>query len=252
MAFMSGQSNDLCSKHGMTSYSAPSGSATLLAMHPYLQPLEEHFRLAANPTNAAAMQRYMKYVAPFFGLKTPIRRTLLHAHVKQQGLPPMAELPAIVRSAFSQCEREWHYSGMDLLMSMAKKLGPEHLPLLEELITTKSWWDTVDALATNVVGVVLKRHPKEIPYWNEHWVMGEDMWLVRTSILFQLKWKHDTDQALLFGNIERHAGHRDFFIRKAIGWALRQYGRTDPEAVRAFVETRTLSPLSVREALRSL
>jgi 3-methyladenine DNA glycosylase AlkD len=107
-------------------------------------------------------------------------------------------------------------------------------------------------LATNVVGVVLKRYPKEMPHWNERWVTSEDLWLIRTSILFQLKWRHDTDQALLFANIDRHAGHTDFFIRKAIGWALRHYGRTNPEAVHAYVAARKLSPLSVREALRRL
>lgn len=198
------------------------------------------------------MQRYMKDIAPFYGVKTPIRRALLQAHVKQQGLPPMAELPAIVRSAFAQREREWHYVGTDLLVRMARKLDPGHLPLLEELITTKSWWDTVDLLASNVVGVVLKRYPHDIPEWNKRWVESPDLWLNRSAILFQLKWKRDTDRELLFANILRHAERKDFFIRKAIGWALRQYGRTDPDAVRAFVVTRNLSPLSVREALRRL
>jgi len=221
-------------------------------MHPYLKLLEQRFLRAANPGDAVAMQRYMKDIAPFFGIKSVERRALQKAHFAEQGKATLAQLPAIVRSAFAQPQREWHYTAVDLLVMHAKKLGPEHLPLLEELITTKSWWDTVDALATNVVGVVLRRYPKEIPYWNERWVRSEDMWLVRTSILFQLKWKNDSDQALLFGNIERHAGHSDFFIRKAIGWALRQYGRTDPEAVRGFVTTRKLSPLSVREALRKL
>ncbi|MEX1131753.1 MAG: DNA alkylation repair protein [Flavobacteriales bacterium] len=221
-------------------------------MHPYLEPLAERFAAKADAANAAAMRAYMKDVAPFFGVKTVERRALLKALLAEQGKATFAELPAIARSAFAQPEREWHYMAVDLLVMHAKKLGPEHLPLLEELITTKSWWDTVDALATNVVGVVLKRYPKEMPYWNERWVGSEDMWLVRTSILFPLKWRHETDQALLFGNIERHVGHTNFFILKAIGWALRQYGRTEPEAVRAFVATRKLSPLSAREALRSL
>lgn len=198
------------------------------------------------------MRAYMKDITPFFGIKTVERRSLLKAHLAEQGKAILAELPAIACSAFAQPQREWHCTAVDLLVMHAKKLGPEHLSLLEELITTKSWWDTVDALASNVVGVVLKRYPMEMPYWNERWVGSEEMWLVRTSILFQLKWKTDTDQALLFGNIERHAGHTNFFIRKAIGWALRQYGRTAPEAVHAFVATRKLSPFSVREALRRL
>lgn len=221
-------------------------------MHAYLAPLEEPFRSAADQGNAVAMQHYMKHVAPFFGIKAPVRRALLHAHIEQHGLPAVDDLPAVVRSAFAQPEREWHYVGMDLLVRMAKKLGPEQLHLLEELITTKSWWDTVDMLASNVVGVVLKRFPDERSVWNDRWVESQDLWLNRTAILFQLKWKGDTDQALLFSSIRKHARHKDFFIRKAIGWALRQYARTAPEAVRSFVVAYPLAPLSTREALRNI
>jgi 3-methyladenine DNA glycosylase AlkD len=219
-------------------------------MHAYLAPLAAPFRQAASPANATAMRAYMKDIAPFFGLKTPQRRALLKAHITAQGLPPIAELPAIARSAFAQHEREWHYMAVDLLVRLAKKLGPEHLPLLEELITTKSWWDTVDLLASNVVGVILKRHTEAIPEWSRRWIESPYKWLNRTAILFQLKWKGDTDQELLFANVRRHAGHTDFFIRKAIGWALREYSRTAPNAVRALVESEQLSALSQREALR--
>ena len=113
-------------------------------------------------------------------------------------------------------------------------------------------FDSVDALAIHVVGVVLKRHPKEIARWNKRWVGSPDMWLNRTAILFQSRWKEDTDKALLFANIIRHATHPDFFIRKAIGWALRSLAETDPAAVRDFVRSQKLSPLSAREALRKL
>lgn len=218
-------------------------------MHAYLAPLAESFRRAASPANATAMRAYMKDIAPYYGIKTPQRRALLKAHVSAQGLPPIAELPAIARSAFAQPEREWHYTAVDLLVRLAKKLGPEHLPLQEELITTKSWWDTVDLLASNVVGVILKRHPEAIPEWSRRWIESNAMWLNRTAILFQLKWKGDTDRELLFANIRRHAAHKDFFIRKAIGWALRELARTDPEAVRWFLVSQPLSPLSRKEAM---
>lgn len=221
-------------------------------MHAYLAPLAEPLGRAANPANAAAMQRYMKDISPFIGLKTPERRALLKAHIDTYGLPPIEDLPTICRSAFAQAEREWHYCAVDLLMRMAKKLGPEHLPLIEELITTKSRWDTVDMLASNVVGVILKRHPAEIAAWNKRWIESPDLWLNRTAILFQLKWKADTDADLLFANIRRHAAHKDFFIRKAIGWALRSYADTAPQAVTDFVERTPLAPLSVREALRKV
>ena len=145
-----------------------------------------------------------------------------------------------------------HQVAVDLLMKHAKKLTSDHLPLLEELITTKSWWDSVDALAVHGVGVILKKYPKEITRWNTRWVRSDDLWLNRTAIIFQLRWKEDTDRSLLFANIERHASHKDFFIRKAIGWALRSLAETDPASVKAFVRAHKLSPLSEREALRKL
>lgn len=221
-------------------------------LHPYWAPLAQPLAVAGNSTDAAAMQRYMKDVAPFFGLKTPQRRALQKAHMDRYGLPEVVELTAICRSAFAQQEREWHYCAVDLLQRMAKKLGAEQLPQVEELITTKSWWDTVDLLASNVAGVILQRHRAEVPAWSERWNHSDDRWLVRTAILFQLKWKAGTDQALLFDLVRNHANHPDFFIRKGIGWALRSYAYTDPEAVRRFVAHTALSPLSRREALKHL
>ena len=194
----------------------------------------------------------MKGIAPFFGLMTEKRRALVREHMAEHGAPDLDQLPEIARAAFACVEREMHYTAVDLLKKYAKKLGSEHLPLVEELITTKSWWDTVDAYATRVVGVILKKYPSAIPKWNKRWITSKDLWLNRTAILFQLKWKKDTDQALLFANIDRHVGHKDFFIRKSIGWALRSLGETDPDAVLAFVRSRKLAPLSEREAIRKL
>ncbi len=145
-----------------------------------------------------------------------------------------------------------HYTACDLLRKHAKKLGPQDLPLVEELITTKSWWDTVDLLAVHVAGAILKSHPKEIPGWNKRWITSDNMWLNRTALIHQLAWKEGTNKTLLFANIERHAAHKDFFIRKAIGWALRTLAETDPAAVKDFVRSHKLSPLSEREALRKI
>jgi 3-methyladenine DNA glycosylase AlkD len=222
------------------------------ALHDYWKPLVADLAGAADPVDAMAMQRYMKYVAPFHGVKAPARRALLKAHIDQHGLPPIEELPAICRSAFAQSEREWHYCGVDLLQRMAKKLRPEQLALVEELITTKSWWDTVDLLAGNVAGAILLRHPERLAKWHGRWSASNDLWLNRTAILFQLKWKERTLVPLLFSTIKDHVGHPDFFIRKAIGWALRSYAHTDPEVVRRFVAEVELSALSRREALKNL
>lgn len=221
-------------------------------MHPWLAPLHASFKRHCDDANAAAMQAYMKDVAPFFGIKATERRDLLKEHIAVHGAAPVQELPAIARAAFGCKEREMHHTAVDLFMKTAKKLTPDELPLVEELITTVSWWDTVDALAIHVAGVILKRHPREVKAWNKRWVGSSNMWLNRTAILFQARWKDDTDKALLFANIDRHAAHKDFFIRKAIGWALRELAATDPRAVKDFVRSRKLSPLSEREALRKL
>lgn len=221
-------------------------------MHPYLVPLRATFEQHADSENAAAMRAYMKDRFPFFGIKAPERRALQQVHLALQGMPDIEELPGIARSAFAQPERELHYAAVDLLVKHAKKLKPDHLPLLEQLITTQSWWDTVDALAVHGVGAVLKKHPAAIEEWNARWLESDHLWLNRTAILFQNRWKEETDQALLFANIDRHSAHTDFFIRKAIGWALREYGKTAPGAVLEFVRSRKLSPLSEREAVRNL
>jgi 3-methyladenine DNA glycosylase AlkD len=221
-------------------------------MHPSLVPLRSRFRSAADPANATAMSAYMKGHFAFFGIKAPERRAMQRAHWEAHGKPGPEELPAIARSAFAQPERELHYASLDLLVDQAKRMGLAHLPLLEELITTNSWWDTVDALAVHPVGSILKRHAGSVESWNMRWMESDNLWLNRTALLFQNRWKTAADLDLLFANIHRLAEHKDFFIRKAIGWALREHGKTFPREVMAFVRSRRLSPLSEREALRRL
>ena len=221
-------------------------------MHPWLSPLYSAFKRNGNAERAQAMSRYMKGHFPYFGIMTTERRDLMKEHFAMHGAPVLEDLPAIARSAFAAPQREMHQVAVDLLMKYAKKLTPHDLPLLEEIITTKSWWDSVDALAVHVAGVVLRKHPAEIAKWNTRWITSDDMWLNRTAIIFQLTWKADTDKAMLFANIERHATHTDFFIRKAIGWSLRALSETDPDAVKAFVRSHKLAPLSEREAVRKL
>ncbi|MBL7939587.1 MAG: DNA alkylation repair protein [Flavobacteriales bacterium] len=221
-------------------------------MHSWLVPLRAAYKRHACPSHAAGAFTYMKGIAPFFGLRTEERRALVREHIAVHGTPSLGELPTIARDAFSCKEREMHYTAVDLLRKHAKKLGPGDLPLVQELIITKSWWDTVDLLAVHVAGAILKSHPKEIARWNKRWITSDHMWLNRTAILYQLAWKEETNKALLFANIERHAEHKDFFIRKAIGWALRALAETDPAAVKDFVRSHKLSPLSEREALRKI
>jgi 3-methyladenine DNA glycosylase AlkD len=145
------------------------------------------------------------------------------------------------------------YVAADALRRHQRKLEPGHLLALSELIVSKPWWDTVDDLATHAVGPLVRRHP-ELSAVMDEWIGSENIWLARTAILHQLLWKADTDAGRLFAYADRRAADSDFFIRKALGWALRQYARVDPEAVRSYVGSRRdrLSALTRREALKHL
>lgn len=202
-----------------------------------------------DPARAAAMAAYMKSRFPFLGIPAPARR----GAVKGIAKPDPGHLPGVIRALWRRHEREYHYVAIDLLGVMAKKLDPPAtLALVEELALENSWWDSVDGLATIGSGI-LRRTPKvrDIVWeWSEH----TSFWVNRLAILHQNGWGDETDQKVLFKLCLSHAHSGEFFIRKAIGWALRDYAWVNPAVVQAFVETyRTkLSPLSAREALKNI
>jgi len=121
------------------------------------------------------------------------------------------------------------------------------MPLLEKLITSKSWWDTVDTIAPHPVGKVAKETPSIVDDIIEGWSQSDNLWLCRSAILFQLRYKEETDETALYRYILANAESTEFFIQKAIGWALREYSKTNPSSVRKFIESHTLSKLSIRE-----
>lgn len=219
-------------------------------MHPYIQPLAQAYQQHANTENAFWMRKYMKNQFAFFGIKTPDRTLINRAFFGQYGLPPYHELEAIVDDLFQQPQREFHYFAISLTRKMKKQWTVESWKLFEKMILTHSWWDTVDAIASGTMGDYFRRYPALIDHVTGPWNASENMWLVRTSILFQLSYKRDTDQKLLFRYIKPHLGSKEFFIQKAIGWALRQYARTNAEAVLYFADAHELAPLSRREALK--
>jgi 3-methyladenine DNA glycosylase AlkD len=208
---------------------------------------------AGDPERARAQAAYMRDRFPFLGLAAPTQRALTRTVL--DGLPKPAEqdLRAVAVRCWALGEREYQYFACDWLRAHITVPGPAFLATIRVLVTTKSWWDTVDPLATRVTGGLVQRHP-QLAAEMDAWSTGPDLWLVRTAILHQLHFGARTDTTRLFGYCTRQAAHPDFFVRKAIGWALRQYARTDPDAVRAYVarERDRLSPLSVREATRHL
>jgi 3-methyladenine DNA glycosylase AlkD len=216
----------------------------------YFLALQIEFEKNADPLRAASVRSYMKDIADFYGMSAPIRQTLSREFFKQYGYPQKQYLEAIVHYAWEKPEREWQYVAMDIIEHYAKKGEEVVLPLAAYMITHKSWWDTVDFIASNIVGALLKKRPDLIPSQIEEWMQSENLWLQRSCLLFQLKYRKETDEELLFGLCERLSKHKNFFIRKAIGWSLREYSKHNPKAVLEFVQTHELSPLSSKEAIR--
>lgn len=188
----------------------------------------------------------------FFGIKTPDRQALMRQTLATVGrFNTEAELSAYCELAWAAPQREHQYSAIGILQRHLKRLSAECPAQLQTLIQRKSWWDSIDPMATRVVGSVFSTHPEAAKSWLRQW-RSEDIWLRRVAILFQLKYKADTDWPLLQAICAENAASEEFFIQKAIGWALREYSKTDAKAVQAFVKSTPLAPLSKREALKWL
>ncbi|MBC8313112.1 MAG: DNA alkylation repair protein [Candidatus Cloacimonetes bacterium] len=218
----------------------------------YLEPLFELFEANANPENAVQMAKYMKNKFAFLGIKKPLRSELMKQFYNKNGYPKISELKEICRTLWTQPYREYQYAADGMLHKFRRDVDKSFIALYEYLIVTKSWWDTVDALATQNVGVLFQRFPEMSEKYSPKWIDSQNIWLKRTALLFQLDYKEKTDVELLFKYIKKCAAHKDFFIRKAIGWVLREYSKTDAQIVIEFVKNNELSPLSKREALKWL
>ena len=215
--------------------------------------LEAAFRSAGDTERAAGMRTYMRDQFTFFGVPTPRRRAITKAVLDPLGPPAPSDLEVLGPLAWAVDGREVQYAAVDVLARHVRLARPDLLDVVGDLVTTKSWWDTVDALAAKVVGPLVRRHPALVATLDT-WIDGDELWLARTAILHQLGYKTDTDVDRLFRYALAWAPCTDFFARKAIGWALRQYADTDADAVRRFLTEHTdaLSPLTVREASKHL
>ena len=202
----------------------------------------------SDPVRAIGMAAYMKNQFPFLGVPTPVRRLAV------KGLIRAFRGDALDAAAllWRQPEREFQYVACDLLRTKEATLSAADLPALESLVVDKSWWDSVDSLAPCIGLLVLRE--RELVARMDALIRADNFWLRRVALLYQLGWKEQTDRVRLFGYCLACAPQSEFFIRKAIGWALRQYARTEPKAVRDFLRLNgaVLSPLSVREAGKHL
>lgn len=216
----------------------------------YLKQLERQFEDHRNKEIAVQMEAYMRNQFSFLGIKAPIRKELSKPFLLKLNRPSIDVLNHVIINLWENPYREFQFCAMELTSKYNKELDPNFFTLFEYMITTKSWWDTVDFIASNLVGHLVKQYPTQGTKQINKWRKSENIWLIRTCILFQLKYKTDTDEQLLFSIIEENHTHPDFFIRKAIGWALRQYAKFNPTQVLKFVNEHALSGLSKREALK--
>jgi 3-methyladenine DNA glycosylase AlkD len=222
-------------------------------MHPYTLSLKTLFEKNADPAKAAPMKKYMRDQFEYLGIKSPEGAILLREHIKAHGLLPLDQLDVIVRELWSLPQREFQYAALSLMGRLEKEVNENFITTIEYAITTKSWWDTVDILAGHAVGSHFRRFPKVKEKYLKKWRKSDNFWLRRTTLLFQLGYKKETDFDLLGELIHENLGSDEFFINKAIGWSLRQYAHTNPTPVRKFVKaTKALHPLSRREALKNI
>ena len=221
-------------------------------MHAYAKSIHVLFTRHADPKQAAPMKRYMRDQFEYLGIKVPMMGKFLKQHIREHGLPPIDDLGAILYDLWALPQREFQYAANGLLEKFEEQLPPGFIETLEYLLVTKSWWDTVDTISAGTLGVHFKRYPQVRKKYLTKWRKSDNFWLRRATILFQLGYKGDTDFELLCEIIRDNLGSKEFFINKAIGWALRQYTRIDPQGVRNFVAATPLQPLSAREALKWL
>ncbi|OBB58946.1 MULTISPECIES: DNA alkylation repair protein [Mycolicibacterium] len=212
---------------------------------------------AADPDRAPAMQAYMKSPMPYYGIRLPDVRRLCGPVFDAHPLGSETSFEDAVERMFVEAtHREERYAAIQLARHRRYRpfQTPDRIPLYRRLIIAGDWWDTVDEIAGNLIGPILVSHPAEVRPIVLGWATDHNLWLRRTAIISQLSAKERTDLELLTCAIDANAGDTEFFIRKAIGWALRQYARTDPTWVLRFVAAREdrLSGLSKREARKHL
>lgn len=205
----------------------------------------------SNQEEAVAMAKYLKNQFKFLGIKSEKRKELQKEFLKSlNNKEPINKVWLL--QLWSYEEREFQYLAIDYLVKKKKALTKEDINLIETLILTKSWWDTVDLIASTLVGHLCKEYPELISEYIIPWATHENMWLRRTAILYQLKYKDQVDVDVLEYVIEQNSNDNEFFIRKSIGWALRQYSKSNPEWVRDFINAHKLSNLSVKEGSKYL
>ncbi len=208
----------------------------------------------ADPEAAAAMAAYLKTDMPFYGVKTPERKPIFKAMLARFPVRSRAEYTEGVLALWERPHREEKYLAIGLAGAYPQYITIGSVPLYKRMIVEGAWWDLVDGVAADLIGRVLLDDRDRASVILDRWIDDPDMWLRRTAIIAQLRHKSATDEERLFRYCLSSAGEKEFFIRKAIGWALREYAKSAPGAVRSFVlaNREVWSGLTYREATKHL
>ncbi len=218
----------------------------------FLQEIQELYHDAANAEEAKGMSAYMKNNFPFLGIKKPIRAEILKPYFVELKNCSSEEILNIAKEFWKLPEREYHYTAIEILVKAKRKWTKEYFEFFEYMLCDKSWWDSVDTIATKLIGEYVYMHRKTLENKMVQYASDANMWRRRTSIIFQLFYREECNFELLFSNIRLNKNDPEFFIQKAIGWSLRQISEKHPDLVQDFVEQEGLKGLAKREALRKL
>lgn len=218
----------------------------------FISALKQEFEGAKNERIALGQKRYLKDQFEFLGISTPLRRELQQAFLDKKHLPQKEEGLRLVKSIWVLGKREYQYFAQELCFKYVKQFEEKDLELLEWLVMHDSWWDTVDFIATKLLGSYFTSFPHKRDETIQKWIDSNHLWLKRSAILFQLKYKEKFDTEFLDKVITQIIPTKEFFLNKAIGWALREHAKLDPEWVKNYVQQKPLSTLSKREALKHL
>ncbi|UBH08978.1 DNA alkylation repair protein [Macrococcus armenti] len=217
-----------------------------------IQDIKNAYEPLRNEANRKQMESYMKNHFQFLGIKKSETAPIMRKLFKEFGLPnDKDDVKQLVMNCFSEQEREYHYIGMVILNKSSELFHGEDMSFIKSIILTHTWWDSVDTIAPNILGDIVKRSP-EVKLELCEWCLDDNFWLKRAALLHQLKFKQQMDLPLLEQMIDHLKEDKEFFIRKAIGWILREYSKTDAAYVINFMQQHTLSNLTSKEALKWL
>ncbi|CAM4251892.1 DNA alkylation repair protein [Flavobacterium terrigena] len=215
--------------------------------------IKQSFEVNEDVVYGQKQSDYLKNNFPFYGIPTQARREILKNCAAEYQEDIKDNFRTICWELYQFPHREMHHAAIDIfLKEIKKKFQINDIHLIEKLIITNSWWDSVDTLAKYAVGGYLTKFPEKKYAIIDQFSNSDNMWLNRTAIIFQLGYKQKTDFNLLISECEKHKHSNEFFIQKAIGWALREYGSVNPSGVLEYVNQANLKPLSKKEAIRKI